>query len=318
MAEKLVMKSVILFKLETNYGVDITPAATDLVLCSVPTFGISGDKKNRNYIRDSLSSAGFSVGAKRQTISFSSELKGPNNALVPDTPSYLDQMLQAAGMISAAGTIGADDCLAYTPTSDMSLMKSATIYYWTDGIKHAMVGCRCTKASPSFSVDGHPQIDFEFSGLYAAPTDTSNPTVDISDLEYMPPSCLSIGMTIDSYTPVGVETITLDLGISTSEKKDMQSAGGLSAILNSGERAPSLNFAIDVPALSAFNPYTLWSAGTKSNVKWTIGSKGNRVQIECPAVQWNEPREANKDGRMVYELSGLPTGSDNEYIIRIG
>jgi hypothetical protein len=318
MAEKLVMKSVILFKLEDTYGVDITPTATDLVLCSVPTFGITGDKKNRNYIRNSLSSAGFSVGAKRQTISFSSELKGPNTPLAPDTPSYLDPILRAAGMIVADGVIGADDCLVYTPTSDMSLMKSATIYYWTDGIKHAMVGCRCTKASLNFSVDGHPSIDFEFAGLYAAPSDTSNPTIDISTLEYMPPSCLSIGMTIDSYTPVGVESITLDLGIATSEKKDMQSAGGLSAILNSGERTPSLSFGIDVPALASFNPYTLWSAGTKSAVAWTIGSKGNRVQISCPTVQWNEPKESNKDGRMIYDLSGLPTGSDDEYSIKIG
>ncbi len=316
MAEKLTRKGVVLAKVEDSYGVDIVPAAVDLVLCGIPQHAVTGNKRERNYMRDSLSNAGFVVGAKKQTIEIICELKGPGNVVAPKTPTYLEPLLQACGLVAADGTIDVDDCRVYTPTSNSALMKSATIYYYLDGILHAIVGCRGT-ATMEFPADGSAQITFNMTGFYVAPSDAAANVAGAPDLKYEPPPVLSAGLKIGAYTPTGIEKITLDLGNTIAEKKDINSETGLSSILITG-RQPKLTLDIDMDTLAAFNPYDRWEKGTIEAISWMIGAKGNRVSIACANPRMDEPQKADKDGRAIWNLTYLLTGSDDDYIIKTG
>ena len=66
-----------LFKNETTYGVDPTPApATDAVLISDLTMTVDGRVLNRNTLDASLSRRPHVIGRKLINVSFRTELKG--------------------------------------------------------------------------------------------------------------------------------------------------------------------------------------------------------------------------------------------------
>ena len=103
MADMSLRNSVILAKVETVYGVDIVPAAADVVLCSIPQHAVSGNKRERNYARASMSPLPYGLGYKKQTIQFSCELKGPNDPLLPATPTYLEPLLESCATLPVEG-----------------------------------------------------------------------------------------------------------------------------------------------------------------------------------------------------------------------
>jgi len=315
-ADKLMRKGVVLAKVETTYGTDAAPLAANVVLTSVPQYGVSGNKQTRDYMRDTLSPAGFSVGAKKQTISFSCELKGPNIPATPDTATYLDALLQGCGLVGASGIYTAsDNGMLYKPTSTIANMKSVTLHYYLDGMKHALVGCR-GNVSFEFPVDGYPKANFSFTGFYAQPADVSNPT-GITYPTYSPPVATNMGFKIGAYTPTGIEKITLDLGNKISEKKDGNSATGLSSLLITG-REPKLTVDCDVDTIAAFNPYDIWENNVLKVLGWSCGTKGNRVGVDCPTARMDEPAKADRDGRAIYNLSFLLQGADDECTIKTG
>ncbi|MHC1728577.1 MAG: phage tail tube protein [Syntrophobacteraceae bacterium] len=313
--DHLLRKGVVVVKQEANYGVDSLPTSTNVVLCSIPQHAVSGEKYVRDFMRNTLMSQGFSVGAKKQTISFSCEFKGPNNVGAPETPTYLSDLLEACGLVETEGTMGADEALVYTPTSTQSLMKSCTIYYYLDGIKHALVGCR-GNVTFEFPVNGVPKANFAMTGFYVAPTDSANPALGAIP-DYEAPPCVNIGFVIGAYSPTGLEKVTIDLGNKIAEKKDLNSATGLSSILIV-EREVKIGVDCDVDTLAAFNPYTLWANGALQTLSFTIGAKGNRVHATTSYGRLDEPTKSDKDGRAVYNLNFVVTGDDNNFVLKTG
>ena len=316
MADKLTRKGVVLAKTEVTYGTDVVPAVANIILCTVPQYSPTGDKQTRDYMRDTLSPLGFNVGAKKATITFDCELKGPNLPAAADTATYLDPLLQSCGLVGASGIYtGSDVGMLYKPTSVIANMKSCTIYYYSDGIKRALVGCR-GNVSFEFPVNGDPIAKFTMTGFYVTPTDTSNPT-GITYPTYSAPSVVSAGFSIGSYNPTGIEKITIDMGNVITERKDANSATGLSAVLITG-RAPKLTVDIEVDTLANFNPYSIWEAGTLKVLDATIGAKGNRVGFDIPNARMDEPAVADRNGRAIYNLNFELTGTDDEITIKTG
>ena len=52
--------------------------------------GFSGDKIERDFTRETLSPLGHVIGVKRQTLSFSTELKGADDDTDPDKLTHFD------------------------------------------------------------------------------------------------------------------------------------------------------------------------------------------------------------------------------------
>lgn len=312
MSEKLMRKSLILAKVEETYATDPTPAGTDGMLISIPEFDYKTDRRERDYVRSSLSPIGFGIGARRATLRFKTEFKGANGATAI-TPTDIEPLFVACGCTAADNSTTSRQ---YTPAADPNGdNSSAAIYFWIDGIQWIMLGARGT-AVINFDTDGHPWIDWSITSLYAAPTDEANETLSgVQDHE--PPACLNVGLTIGSYSPIGVRKVTLDLGMELGEVKDMQEESGLSKIYISG-RTPKLTIECDADELANFDPFALHEAGTKSAITMTVGGTSkNKVKISAPKAQLEEPKVVNVDGRMGYQLSFLLTANtgDDEFKI---
>lgn len=312
MSTLLMRKSLILAAVEEAYGTDATPEGSDAMLTSVPEFDFKSDRRERDYVRSSLSPIGFGVGAQRATLRFKTELKGANGAAAT-TPTDIEPLFVACGCVAANNSTTSRQ---YTPAPDPDgASTSATLYFWIDGIKWEMLGARGT-AVLNFDTDGHPWVDWTLTSLYASPTDTEN--VEVSAVQtHVPPACLDVGLTIGSYPPVGVRKVTLDLGMEIGEIQDMQEESGLSKIYIKG-RTPKLTIECDAEALATFDPFALHTEGELSEISMTVGSTAkNMVKISAPKAMLEEPKVVNVDGRMGYQLSFLLTADlgDDEFKI---
>ena len=166
---QLTRKRVILIEAESSYGTDPTPAATDVVLVrDLSITPQSSDVVNRDVVRPYLGASEQLLANTRVECTFSVELAGSGTA--GTAPRY-GSALKACGF---SETISAGTSVTYEPIS--ASFSSITIHYNVDGVRHIVTGCRGTFAINA-TVGEIPSIDFTFTGIYNAPTDTALPAV---------------------------------------------------------------------------------------------------------------------------------------------
>ena len=166
---QLTRKRVILIEAESSYGTDPTPAATDVVLVTdLSITPQSSDVVNRDVVRPYLGSSQQLLANTRVECTFSVEFAGSGSAGV--APRY-GSALKACGL---SETVASGTSVTYEPIS--ANFSSVTIHYNVDGVRHIVTGCRGNVAL-SAEVGAIPTLDFTFTGIYNAPTDTALPSV---------------------------------------------------------------------------------------------------------------------------------------------
>ena len=162
----LTRKRTILIKAESVYGTDSVPTgATDaLTVRSIDVSPIDADVVSRDLIRPYLGNSTQLLANVKVQCNFEVELAGSGTA--GTAPRWGPAML-ACG--TAATTVAATS-VTYAPVS--ASFGSATIYYFADGIRHAVTGWRGT-----FEIKGDlgqiPTITFSGTGVYSTPTDAT-------------------------------------------------------------------------------------------------------------------------------------------------
>lgn len=223
------------------------------------------------------------------------------NALTGDT---------SAATATVSGT--PDASYVYrTDSPDPDAAGSVAIHFGKDGIKHAALGARGT-FSLELAVGQIPGISFTMSALYAAPTDTTNPSP--SYLSLVPSPVLGAGLTIGALDTslVAVNGVTLDLGNVVNPRDDIQAASGRKGYIIT-ERDPTGSIDPEVTTLANFDPYTDWSAGNSVAMAVGIGSAlGERIRIALPATQYTALPYGERNGIVTYQLGFRATGDDDE------
>ena len=162
-------KRVILLELESSYGTDPTPTGADAILVrDLSITPQASDVVSRDLIRPYLGASRQLLANTRVECTFSVELAGSGTA--GTAPRYGDA-LKACGF---SETIASGTSVTYAPVS--SSFSSITIHYNVDGVRHIVTGCRGSFVINA-AVGEIPSIDFTFTGIYNAPTDTALPTV---------------------------------------------------------------------------------------------------------------------------------------------
>lgn len=162
----LTRKRTILIKAESVYGTDSVPTgATDaLTVRSIDVSPIDADVVSRDLIRPYLGNSTQLLANVKVQCNFEVELAGSGTA--GTAPRWGPAML-ACG---TAATTVASTSVTYAPVS--ASFGSATIYYFADGIRHAVTGWRGT-----FEIKGDlgqiPTITFSGTGVYSTPTDAT-------------------------------------------------------------------------------------------------------------------------------------------------
>ena len=302
----LTRKRVILIETESSYGTDPTPTATDVVLVTdLSITPQSSDVVNRDVVRPYLGSSEQLLANTRVECTFSVELAGSGTA--GTAPRY-GSALKATGL---SETVASGTSVTYAPVS--SSFSSVTIHYNIDGVRHKVTGCRGS-FTISAEVGSIPTIDFTFTGIYNAPTDTALPTVTYGN--QATPLIFKNGNTsgfqLLSYAGA-LQSITMDLGVSTVYR---ELVGGTKEVIIT-DRASNGSVTIEAPTIAQKDYFTAaLTDSSLGNLAFLHGTTaGNKVQLTSSKVDIGDVNYGEMDGVAMLEIpyTLVPSAANNEF-----
>jgi hypothetical protein len=301
-------RTLILAAIETNYGVDATPvAASNAILCSVPQFSVVGRKVERlNALQFMGKGAPLNIGEGLK-ISFSVEIKGDGSA--PDSPPEFGVLLRACNFTE---TVTAATSVAYALNSLVGIpdsSESVSIYFQQHDLLHKILGARGT-AKIDLTSGEYGKIDFEFTGIYAGPTDNSITAGTFNTT--LPPRFVSAQFTIDSYSAI-IKQLTLDLGNNVVQRVSANEATGILEWLIS-DREPKFSVDPEMVPIATKDLWAMWSASTVLDISVVVGSVANNTCTIAAKGLPDVPAYADRDNILTLGMNGglHPSASGND------
>ena len=302
---QLTRKRVILIEAESSYGTDPTPSATDVVLVrDLSITPQSSDVVNRDVVRPYLGASEQLLANTRVQCTFSVELAGSGTA--GTAPRY-GSALKACGF---SETVASGTSVTYAPVS--SSFTSVTIHYNVDGVRHIVTGCRGTFVLNA-AVGEIPSIDFSFTGIYNAPTDTALPTVTYGNqaTPLVFKNGNTSGFSLLSYSGA-LMNITMDVGNSLVYR---ELVGGTKEVLIT-DRAANGSVTIEAPTHSQKDYFTAaLTDSSLGNLAFLHGTTaGNKVQLTSSKVDIGDVAYGEADGVTMLEIpyTLVPSAANNE------
>ena len=305
---QLTRKRVILIEAESSYGTDPTPSATDVVLVTdLSITPQSSDVVNRDVVRPYLGSSQQLLANTRVECTFSVEFAGSGTA--GTAPRY-GSALKACGL---SETIASGTSVTYEPIS--ANFSSITIHYNVDGVRHIVTGCRGNVAL-SAEVGSIPTLDFTFTGIYNAPTDTALPSVTYGN--QATPLIFKNGNTTSfqllSFAGA-LQSLSFDMGNSIVYR---ELVGGTKEVLLT-DRAANGSVSIEAPALSSKDFFTAALSDTAlGNLTVTHGTAaGNICRFSSTKVDIGDVTYGEMDGVTMLEIpyTLVPSSANDELSI---
>lgn len=285
-------REVILLKVESVYNTDPVPTpAADAILVRSPSWAHEGARVvDRPLVDSSLGTAKKLFGGSLLSVTFEAEIKGSGAA---GTAPEIGQALRACGL---AETIVGATSVTYQPAS--TALESCTIYYYQDGKRKVITGCRGTVAFGL--VAGEPGIaTFSFSGHEGTPTDAAlvAPTYDATE----PETIKGLSLTVNALTHA-IESLTLDLSNTVSTPPDVNSSDGYGEVrITARDVNGSINPEDVLLATADF--IADWKADTERAIATgTIGSAGNQYALTIPLAAYREVSLGDRDGIRVLDI----------------
>ena len=305
---QLTRKRVILIEAESSYGTDPTPAATDVVLVTdLSITPQSSDIVNRDVVRPYLGSSQQLLANTRVECTFSVEFCGSGTA--GTAPRY-GSALKACGL---SETISSGTSVTYEPIS--ANFSSITIHYTVDGVRHIVTGCR-GNVSLSAEVGAIPTLDFTFTGIYNAPTDTALPSVTYGN--QATPLIFKNGNT-SSFQLLSfagaLQSLSFDIGNSIVYR---ELVGGTKEVLLT-DRAANGSVTIEAPTLAQKDYFTAALTDTAlGNLTVTHGTAaGNICRLSSTKVDIGDINYGEMDGVTMLEIpyTLVPSSANDELSI---
>ena len=305
---QLTRKRVILIEAESSYGTDPTPAATDVVLVTdLSITPQSSDVVNRDVVRPYLGSSQQLLANTRVECTFSVEFAGSGTA--GTAPRY-GSALKACGL---SETVASGTSVTYEPIS--ANFSSVTIHYNVDGVRHIVTGCRGNVALTA-EVGAIPTLDFTFTGIYNAPTDTALPSVTYGN--QATPLIFKNGNTTSfqllSFAGA-LQSLNFDIGNSIVYR---ELVGGTKEVLLT-DRAANGSVTIEAPTLSSKDFFAAALTDTSlGNLTVTHGTAaGNICRLSSTKVDIGDVSYGEMDGVTMLEIpyTLVPSSANDELSI---
>lgn len=301
-------KAVLTAKIETTYGTDANPTeAVNAILVSDLTVDPMDMKTvSRDLLRQYFGNSEQLPTEIFSKASFSVEIAGSGTA---GTVPAWGTLLRACGM---SETVTAGTKVEYKPVS--AAMESASLYVNVDGVLHKLTGARGS-VKFGFSVNGRPQFNFEFVGIFNPVTDAVAGAVTLSAWK----TPLAVNRT---NTP----TFTLHGYAAKLQSVDFDLANSLQprSLINGTDevpitdRKPAGNISMEAVKVADKDWWTSIKnvmTGTLQLIHGTVA--GNKVQIDAPKVQIINPKYGDSNG-IVMLNAGLvfnPNAGNDELVI---
>ena len=301
---KLTRKKAILIKAETGYSpATPTGSANYLEVTELSVEPVVSDEVTLDVIRPYLGNSQVLLANQRVNINFSCYLTGSGAA---GTPPKWDAAILACGTNKA---VVSTTSVTYTP-ENTSTFDSATIWYYTDGIRHQANGCRGT-FSITAEVGQAPLLNFQMQGVYVAPSDTAIPSTTKSN--QAEPVIFKNGNT-SAFSIFGYSGILQSWSFDMNNTYNYRELVGGTKEVMITERAPSGTLLVEAPALSAHNFFTdATGSSTGTNTWQHSGGAGNIATVSCPQSDFSAPTYEDSDGVVMMNLPYMatPTSAGN-------
>jgi hypothetical protein len=297
-------KRLIQAKTETTYGTDATPAAADAILVrSLEITPLQAEVVSRDLIRPYLGNSPQLLAQTRVEMNFEVELAGSGTA--GTAPAY-DSLLKACGMSS---TVVASTSVTYAPVS--SDVSSTTIYFSNDGVRHRLTGARGS-FSLNCEVGQIPTINFNFMGIYNAPTDTAAPTPIYS--AQAEPLIFKDGNT-SSFSLFGYSGCLQSLELDLANEMIYRELVGCTKSVILTDRKPAGTVVIEAPTIAQKDFFTIATGSSTGSLSFQHGTTaGNRITVSSPQTDITNPTYTDQDGIQMLSLPfvSVPTSAGND------
>lgn len=298
-------REVILAKIESTYGTDSTPGATDAVLVENLTWSNEGLRMNeRPAVRANLGKLKHLYGGRLLSVSFDVEIKGSGAA---GTAPEFGPLLRACAV---GETVVPATSVTYAPAS--SNHGSCTIYLYRDGKRIILTGCR-GNVSGNLETGKQGKLSFKLTGHVAAETDTAmvTPTYDST----VPVPVLNAGFSVGGYAAV-ISKLAFDQGNTIATPPSINATDGYAAVQVT---ARDVNGSFDPEdTLVATKDWLadLIAGTSRALTTGVIGSTaGNRYQLSMPAIALRDVSPGDRDGVTTYDISygAAESSGDDEF-----
>ena len=300
----LTRKRAILLKTETTYGTDSVPTgANALTVRNLDITPISGDLVSRDLVRPYLGGYQQLIANTKVELSFEVELAGSGTA--GTAPQWGPAML-ACG---TAATTVANTSVTYAPVS--SSFSSCTIYFFNDGVRHAVTGWRGS-VSISAQVGQISAWQFKGIGIYNTPTDNSVGAVTLAN--QADPLVFRQGNT-SNYSLFGhagcLESFQFDLN---NELVYRELVGCTKEVLITN-RTPGGQVMFEMVSMATKDFFTTALGTSTGSLTLTHGTTpGNRVVFTLPQTDITTVPLADSNGVIMMNPSyvALPSAAGND------
>lgn len=287
----LTTREVILAGVEGAYGVDPTLTATDAVLIENPSLSFQANMHDRAVTKPSIGKFQALYGGTLAQLTFDAEVKGSGTA---GTAPEFGPLLRACGF---GETVVPVTSVTYAPVS--TAIESATIYYYQDGKRHILTGCRGT-VSGAFETGQPGRLSFTMTGHHAvADVALIAPTYDAT----VPPVVLGATFSVDSFAAV-VAAVNFDLGATVATPPSVGASDGFAEIRITGRDVVG-SFDPEDGLLATYDWVSKWKTGASGALSLgSIGATaGNIVDVDMGQTYYKEIGQGDRDGIRALDIS---------------
>lgn len=295
---------------ETLVAADVTHRVMN------PTFTYDFESEPQDLLSADLSELPDLIGNRPCEVTYETLLAGSGTV---DTAAGFGAILIHAGMLE---TVNASTSVAYTPETPVTT-SSATVGLWrgaTSGSSGRLLvakGCRVSSLAITLESGKPIKMAVTWRGAFSSDADASA----FSSVTYdatVPPVCLSMGMSIGSWTPLLKSmTINLDNTLAPVHNMAATEASGISRFeISRRQWSGDIQFTSvlrsDKDALADILAQTL------AATTLTVGpTGGNKVKFDFPKLQLMPKSESNVDDLLTETIPWKATRStgDDEAVI---
>lgn len=300
----LARSKILLVKLETAYATDAAPTegANAILATQIRLMGMEGQDISRELETPWLGAQPTIPADLHAKLSFRVELEP--SGTVATAPAW-GPLLRACAF---AQTISVGTSVTYSRVSTGH--ESVTIHFWMGGTRYVLKGAR---GNVTIRVDasGIPYLEFEFTGLFAAPSEQTRPTPDLTN--FNAPRVASTAntpvFTLDGTTMV-LRSFSLNAGNTIEPRFLIRSEGILITDIQE-----TVEMQVEAVPLTTLDPYALALAGTPVPLVLTHGTGAGRIAtLAAPRLQFQRPQGLTEaQGIAEWPLRAVPlpaTGND--------
>lgn len=301
----LTRKRLLLAETEQTYGVDPTPtgAANAILVRNLEITPLQAETVSRELIRPYLGNSDQLLAQTRVEVTFEVELAGSGAA--GTAPAY-GPVLKACGL---SETVVASTSVTYAPVS--SSFESVTIYFFNDGIRHKVTGCRGSFELTA-EVGQIPVVAFTMTGIYNAPTDETVPTPTYGN--QAAPLIFKNGNT-SSFSIFSYSGCLQSLNFQIANEVVYRELVGCTKEVLITNRNPAGTCVIEAPSIAAKDFFTIANGSSTGSITFLHGTTaGNRVTFTAPQSDIGSPTYSDQDGIQMLNLPylAIPSSAGND------